>query len=215
MSREEIKKLFIAGAVFAGALAYLISNHILDTAQAIESTILFALVLVTVTYAKRTAVMAEEMKKQRIMASQPVIIQKAVYEKDIYEGSTRDYFSHFEISNVGNGPAIEVEISLIEKEESRSHSIRQTFLRTDDPPIKFRPYNIANLKENTTYYLVCEYQSTLSSGPRKTLYRTRLPFKPAKSSKEGKIYLVAGELEFYEVSKKDRIDAFNSRSKPK
>ena len=32
---------------------------------------------------------------------------------------------------------------------------------------------------------------------------------------EGKIYMVAGELEFKEASEKERIDAFNRRSKPK
>jgi len=42
-----------------------------------------------------------------------------------------------------------------------------------------------------------------------------LPFKLSKSSEKGKIYVVAGELEFKEATEKERIDAFSSRSKPK
>ncbi len=189
----------------------------------IYTLVLYAgLVVVTMLYAyssmetaDASVKMAEEMREQRVMASRPVIIQKSVHEKDIWEGSTKDYFSHFEISNVGNGPAIEVESSLTVNKRDYSQSIRQTYLRKDDPPIKFRPYGIENLEENRTYYLVCEYQSILSSSPRKMWYQTWLPFKPSKSSEKGKIYVAAGELEFKEVPEEERIDAFRSRSKPK
>ncbi len=159
--------------------------------------------------------MAEEMREQRVMASRPLLIQKSVHEKDIWEGSTKDYFSHFEISNVGNTPAIEVESSLMDNEGNRPHSIRQTYLRNDDPPIKFRPANIVNLEETKTYYLVSEYQNIFSYGLQKPLYQTRLPFKISKSVQEGKIYMIAGELEFKEATEKERIDAFSRRSKPK
>jgi len=182
----------------------------------------FALVLITCIYAMRTVdiakanrEMAEEMREQRIMTSQPRLIQKSVHEKDIWEGSTKDYFSHFEISNVGNIPAIEVETSLMDSEGNRSHSIRQTFLTNNDPPIKFRPSNITNLEETKTYYIVCEYQNIFSHGLKNPLYQTRLPFKISKSGEEGKIYMVAGELEFKEASEEERIDAFGRRSKPK
>ena len=158
--------------------------------------------------------MAEEMKEQRVVASRPLIVQKALYYKDIWEGSTRDYLSHFEISKVGRSPAIELEISFMDA-EGRKHSIRQTFLRPDDPPIKFRPSNIASLPESKTYYIISEYGSIYPTETQKQWYQTRLPFKTSKSSKEGAIYVVAGELEFLEVSEKERIDAFTSGSKPK
>lgn len=207
--------------LFIVYLVYNIGNIVpSDWAQII---ILLGLVAVTVMYALSTAKqaeasvrMAEEMRAQRIITSRPIIILKAVHEKDIFEGSTKDYFSHFEISSVGNTPALEVEISLMDKEgKNQTESIRQTFLRSDDPPIKFRPYNMAGLRETTTYHIVCEYQDVFSNYPQKTFCKTRLPFKPSKSSEKDKIYLVAGELDFLEVSEQERIDAFSSRSKPK
>jgi len=159
--------------------------------------------------------MAKEMKEQRVTASRPVVVQKAVHEKDIYEGSTKDYFSHFEAYNKGNGPAIEVEISLLDNDKNLIESHRKSFLGAGEPPIEFCPTSLAARRENSTCYLVCEYQSILSSGPRKMWYQTWLPFKPSKSSEKDKIYVVAGELEFCEVFEKERIDAFSSRSKPK
>jgi len=175
----------------------------------------FAISNATKKQAEASVKMAEEMREQRVMASQPRLLQKSVHEKDIWEGSTKDYFSHFEISNAGDIPAIEVESSLMDNEGNRSHSIRQTFLRNNDPPIKFRPSNITNLEETKTYYIVCEYQNIFSHGLKNPLYQTRLPFKISKSGEEGKIYMVAGELEFKEASEEERIDAFSRRSKPK
>ena len=159
--------------------------------------------------------MSEEMREQRVTASRPVVVQQAIYEKDIFEGSTSNYFSHFEAYNKGNGPAIEVEISLLDNDKNQIESHRKSFLGVGEPPIEFRPTSLATRQENSTYYLVCEYQSILSSGPRKMWYQTWLPFKPSKSSNKDKIYVVAGELEFCEASEKTRIDAFSSRSKPK
>jgi len=157
-----------------------------------QIVLLFGLVLVTGVYAlsayrqaDASVKMAEEMREQRVKTSQPLLIQKSVHEKDIWEGSTKDYFSHFEISNAGDIPAIEVESSLMDNEGNRSHSIRQTFLRNNDPPIKFRPSNITNLEETKTYYIVCEYQNIFSHGLKNPLYQTRLPFKISKSGVNG------------------------------
>ena len=215
-------------SVIAFALLVLhIFGH-LTIRDVIEIFILMLLVTVTAWYAQHTkniadatshqakvsVKMAEEMQEQRIVGSRPLIVQKALYDKDIWEGSTRDYFSHFEISNVGRSPAIELEISFMDA-EGQKHSIRQTFLRTDDPPIKFRPSNITTLPESENYYIISEYRSIYANETQKSWYQTRLPFKIGKSSKEGAIHVVAGELEFDAVSEKERIDAFTSRSKPK
>ncbi len=214
--------LLAAGFVIFNLYGILELSGKIDTAQVIEIIILFALVLATFIYAKRTAEIADatkeqarEVREQRVTASRPVVVQKTVHEKDIYEGSTKDYFSHFEAYNKGNGPAIEVEISLLDNDKNQIESHRKSFLGAGEPPIEFRPTSLAARRENSTCYLVCEYQSILSSGLRKMWYQTWLPFKPSKSSEKDKIYVVAGELEFCEVSEKDRIDAFSSRSKPK
>ena len=159
---------------------------------------------------------AEEMREQRVMASRPVVIQKVIVETEteLATFGSKDWFSYFEVYNAGNGPAIEVEISLLNKKKTPIHSQRKTFLRAGEPPIEFSPSELASL-EKSTFYLVCEYQSIFSRGSQPIWYQTWLPFETVEASKEGKIYVKPGELEFYEVSEKERIDAFGSRSKPK
>ena len=160
--------------------------------------------------------MAEEMREQRVMASRPVIIQKAVVETEtkFRTFDSLDWFSHFGVYNAGNGPAIEVEISLLNKEKTPIHSHRKSFLRAGENPIEFSPTDLASL-EKSTFYLVAEYQSVFSHGSQPTWYQTWLPFETVEAGKQGKIYVKAGELEFKEVNEKDRLDAFSSRSKPK
>ena len=125
-----------------------------------------------------------------------------------------EFFSHFEVYNAGNGPAIEVETSLLNEDKSLRQGHRESFLRAGDPPIRFSPVDLFS-REESTRYIVSEYQSILFSGSQKTWYQTWLPFRLAKSSTEDKINIVAGELEFKEVNEKDRIDAFTRGSKPK
>ena len=193
-------QIFLMGLLVVITAIYALLTHVISKA--------------TREQADASVKMAKEMKEQRVTASRPVVVQKAVHEKDIYEGSTKDYFSHFEAYNKGNGPAIEVEISLLDNDKNLIESHRKSFLGAGEPPIEFRPTSLAARRENSTCYLVCEYQSILSSGPRKMWYQTWLPFKPSKSSEKDKIYVVAGELEFKEATEKERIDAFSSRSKP-
>lgn len=227
MKNVEFGFFFTAFVAIIGALILTAVNEASSNISQVLLTL--ALVLITCIYVMRTSdiakatraqaiasvKMAEEMREQRIITSRPLLIIKSVHEKDIWEGSNKDYFSHFEICNVGNSPAIEVESSLMDNEDNNPSGIRQTYLRNDDSPIKFHPYGIENLDENKTYYLVCEYQNIFSYGLQKQLYQTSLPFKISKSGEEGKIYMIAGELELKEVAESERIDAFSSRSKPK
>ena len=81
MIKCEIVKISIAVVVFVGALSALILRNVITPAQAIEITILFALVLVTVIYAKRTSEIAkateqqaEEMREQRYAESLPLLV---------------------------------------------------------------------------------------------------------------------------------------------
>ncbi len=209
------------GLLFVVYLAYTAREiHPADGAQIMLVTGLVAVTgvyaLFTARQANASVKMAKEMKEQRVTASRPVIIQKAVVETEteLATFGSRDWFSYFEVYNAGNGPAIELEISLLNKEKTPIHSQRKTFLRADEPPIEFSPSELASL-EKSTFYLVCEYQSILSQGTRKTWYQTWLPFETVEASKEGKIYVNSGELEFKEVSEKERIDAFSRRSKPR
>ncbi len=123
----------------------------IDLGQVMEIIIFAVLVVVTTIYAERTSSIAkaakkqaEEMREQRIMASRPVIIQRAVVETEteLATFGSKDWFSYFEVYNAGNGPAIEVEISLLNKEKTPIHSQRKTFLRADEPPIQFSSHPI-------------------------------------------------------------------------
>jgi hypothetical protein len=150
------------------------------------------------------------------MASRPVIIQKVVFETQtkFRTFGSKDWFSYFEIYNAGNGPAIEVEISLLNKDKSIRQSHRESFLRAGETPMEFSPTELAGL-EKSTYYLVSEYKSVLASASKQTWYQTWLPFETIEASEKEKIYVKPGELELKEVADSERIDAFSSRSKPK
>ncbi len=193
-----------------------ISMLVLVIATGIYAWRTFSISRATKQQADASLKMAEETKEQRIMASRPVIIQKAVIETEteLATFGSKDWFSYFEVYNAGNGPAIEVEISLLNKEKIPIHSHRKTFLRAGEPPMEFSPSELASL-EKSTFYLVCEYQSIFSHGPQPTWYQTWLPFETIESSEEGKIYVKPGELEFKEVLERERIDAFGSGRKPK
>jgi len=225
MSSTERRILYIAGGSLTATLAPLVYFNKIGISDAINIILVSFLVLITAMYVKRTAdiakatkeqaeasvEMAKEMREQR----RPIVVQQAIYEKDIWEGSTSNYFSHFEAYNKGNGPAIEVEISLVDSGKRTSiDSHRKSFLGAGEPPIQFCPTSLSARREDSTCYLVCEYQSILSRSSQ-TWYQTWLPFEPVKSSREGEIIVKAGELEFKEVTEKDRIDAFSSKSKPK
>jgi len=161
----------------------------------------------------------ERMKEQTIMASRPVIIQKAVTKpiagiESADDGKPclhSDYHSHFLVMNVGNGPAVELEMSLTNKNKDSLYSHRVTYLRPREE-IEFKDLALAH-REESTYYMACEYKLAFPAETEKTWEQTWLPFKLSKASKEGEIYVVPGELEFCKVTDKGRIAAFG-RSKP-
>ena len=205
---EKMKRQAIwACSIFVLVLAGLLILHIIDlirVGEIIEIIVLFGLVLITAEYARHTRIMAKEMREQRIIASRPYIIQRAIYkhpyrsiggnEEDIFEPK---YFNHFEIYNAGKSPAIELEIFLTEESEAPFYQTREPFFLTADEPQKFYP-DMTKFGKSTKYKLVCQYQSIFSHGPQKTVYQTLLPFELVESGKEkeGKIFVKTSELEF-------------------
>lgn len=181
-------------------IIYLIFNtYRIEPKDWAQIMLMLGLVLVTTLYAVFTAKqanasvkMAEEMREQRVMASRPVIIQKAVPVEVIGAGLS----DKFEIYNAGNGPAIELEVLLLDEEKKQLGSQRETFLRAGDTTI-FYPYGLAN-HLNSTCYLLSRYQSVLSKakGRKQTWYETWLPFEPVKSQSRDYIYAKPRELEF-------------------
>ncbi|MBI2829819.1 MAG: hypothetical protein HYX81_01525 [Chloroflexi bacterium] len=213
--------------------------------QTLDNVLLAGLIAVTTWYAyatikiakatreqaKASVKMAEEMREQRVMASRPVIIQKA-QQKSVGTIIT-DYFSHFEIYNAGNGPAIEPEIFLLNENEDPVFLENEiTYLRAGEAldllpaefgkvqrqpqiPVKVIPIHLAIREKGA--YLVSQYQSIFSYGQQTMWYQTRLPFESqiVIVNGENAIRLIPGKLGFREVSEKERIVMPLVKGKPK
>jgi len=248
MMRNYLIGLSIAIVIYTAAVSWLTIRDIIVPPDLIDTTILFILASATIFYAIRTSdiaeatkeqadasvKMAEEMREQRIMASRPVIIQKAQQKKTVQETITTDYFSHFEIYNAGNGPAIEPEIFLLDERKNPIFLEDEiTYLRVGEAPLKLLPVEFGKvqtlphieppvkvipihltIRENCTY-LVSQYQSISSYGHQTAWYQTWLPFRSHKVNRKDEIRLVPGKLEFYEVSEKERIVMSLVKGKPK
>jgi hypothetical protein len=193
-------------------LIYLILNtYIIEPVNFVQIMLTFGLVLATTLYAISAAKqadasvrMAEEMREQR----RPIVIQKAVPPAPgivaIYAvpPSPKIVSDHFEIRNVGNGPAIELEIMLLNKGKHLLHEERKTFFSQIDAPIDFFPQGLEN-QENHTCYILCRYRSVLSTQTKPIWYRTWLPFVPVKSQRGDRIIIQPQELEFDESLEKE------------
>jgi hypothetical protein len=118
----------------------------------------------------------------------------------ITEGTNSDYF---EIYNAGNGPAIEVQVILLDDSKKPLDGEREGFLRAGELPMKFYPTLSPNLQK---FYIVVEYQGISSRSPQPTWYQTWLP---CMLSITGKV--ISDKLEFHdEVSEDKRIGIFKS-----
>lgn len=195
-------------------------------------TIIFMLITIYYSYTakKELEKKLESAKAEMEMASRPLVVMRAVghdgassYEIDTPEkpkiqqsGDTRplaSHFSHFEVYNAGNSPAIGLEISLMNKEKVILQSQSVGFLRNNELALSFIPIK---LDLDQTHYLVSEYESIRSRARQNPAwYQTWLPFIPLKCINEKMININVGELFFKEVSRAERIDAFPSNQKPK
>jgi hypothetical protein len=154
----------------------------------------------------------EDTKVELAMASRPLLVARAVvheaattYEADAVSAprgaqSSDDHlltshFSHFELFNAGNSPAIGLEISLMNEEKTVLQTETLGFLRNNEQALTFVPIV---LEMHKTYQLVCEYDS-IRSRTRKIWYQTWLPFTTMESMKKGTINVKVGELDFKEV----------------
>ena len=174
-----------------------------------EISLLAGLVGVTVIYAWTTRIqadasvrMAEEMREQR----RPIVVQQLATHEDALgiqlianHPATNIPSDYFEIHNVGNGPAIELEVMLLDQEEKLKQEERETFLsHIGKNHLEFHPAGLENL-ENSTCSLLCRYRS---SDEGKMWYLTKLPFVPKKSQRGDRIIIEPQELEFSRASEK-------------
>jgi hypothetical protein len=154
----------------------------------------------------------EETKNEVVMASRPLLVVRAVvherattYEHDTssapMSAKTSDdrplasHFSHFELFNAGNSPALGLEISLVNEEKAVLQTESLGFLRNNEQALSFVPIKLETQK---TYHLVCEYDS-IRSRERKIWYQTWLTFMTVESATKGAINVKVGEMDFKEV----------------
>jgi len=228
--------LLIIAFVAASIIGILYATNRIDTAQTLEIAALTTLVLITAWYAKQTTIMAKEVREQRITASRPYIIQKAQQKKAVQATIVTDYFSHFEIYNAGNGPAIEPEIFLLDEKKNPIYLEDEiTYLRAGEAPVKLVPAEFGKVQSLPNWieppvkvipihlvirgkrtYLVSQYQSIFPYGRQPTWYQTWLPFESHKINGKEEIRLIPGKLEFREeVTEKERIIMPLVKGKPK
>jgi len=214
--------LLMIGYLFAVLVTY--RGNELEVRDWAQTLLTIALVAVTAVYAwstdkiakatkeqaEATRQQAEASMKMADVASRPYIIQTAAYNS---AKSGSPPVLDYDLYNAGNGPAIELEISVFDKENKRRSSEKRSFLRGSDS-IKSRFDWDLTTYIGSTCYLVSEYQS-LHSHDSKKWYQTWLPFMIGQSQGTNEIIVLLGDLEFREVSEKDRIDAFGRMSKPK
>ena len=170
----------------------------------------------------------EDTKTEVAMASRPLLVIRAVvheaattYVADIVsapKGAQKSddrpltsHFSHFELFNAGNSPAIGLEISLMNAEKVILQGETLGFLRNNEQALTFVPIK---LELHKTYYLVCEYES-VRSRVSKIWYQTWLPFMAIEGMVKTIINVNVGELEFKEVSITERLDASKTNEKPR
>jgi hypothetical protein len=158
------------------------------------------------------------------MASRPLLVIRAVvhevataYVADIVSApkGTHDpagnritsHFSHFELFNAGNSPAIDLEILLLNSEKKVLQGETLGFLRNNEQALTFVPIMMETKKP---YFLVCEYES-IRSRVREVWYQTWLPFTPVEGLTKGTINVNVNELDFKDVSISERIDFFKAK----
>lgn len=156
--------------------------------------------LFTARQARASVRMAEEMRQQTIMASQPLIILRAARTESIPSELSQEYF---ELYNARNGPAIDVQVVLLDQWKKPLNGQRKEFLRAGET-MEFYTDLPLNLN-GCTFYVVSEYQGILSRNAEETWYQTWLPCKLSVSGK-----IISGKLEFYEVLEDKRIGIFKT-----
>ncbi len=166
----------------------------------------------------------EDTKTEIAMASRPLLVIRAV----VHEATTTyddenvtaprsahspdgrpltSHFSHFELFNAGNSPAIDLEFLLLKGDKSVLQGETIGFLRNNEQALTFVP---VKMELNKEYYLVCEYES-IRSRVKKIWYQTWLPFTPVEAMTKNTINVNVSELDFRDVSAKERLNVFKAK----
>ena len=109
--------------------------------------------------------MAEEMWKDRQQTSRPIIVIECCKEEPA-----------FEIFNDGRGPAVNLEISVLDKAQKCLDKKTVSLLRAQKT-MEFSPDISLVNQAGSIYYLLCRYWTVLSKSTDKPPYKTGLSFK--------------------------------------
>ena len=160
MSRNEVIVFAVSLVIFAIVIASLICVDWIDIAQAIELTILFALVCVTTIYAKRTAEISsatkeqtKEVREQRYTECLPLLVPditrrgvidqnlepNEVYYQTLQTGVGIEVIWH----NLGKGVAINTQFSFWTDVSLDSHPGKALYF----PPLESEALEIGGQKE--------------------------------------------------------------------
>ena len=169
------------------------------------------------TKGKQTTTLSEKSGKSE-RKQYPNDLQPVVTIKDIVKPFNpvsnvlgRENFSHFIVRNEGNGPAIEIEMALLDSRREWLDTYRETILRANES-LEFGP--ILHGRPKDMYYILCQYKQVSSQDEEEIWAQTWLPFKLSKASKEGEVYVSPGELEFkFGIPKKDKVEIFFNKPK--
>jgi len=178
---------------------------------ALTAILTFALVITTLYYSRET-------KNEVAMASRPLLVIRAVvyeaattYEANkvtapkgaqhVDERALTSHFSHFELFNAGNSPAIDLEITLMDSNKGVLQGESLGFLRNNEQALTFVPND---LEVHQSYSLACEYGNIRSLG-KKIWHQTWLPFTTVEGPAKGTINVNVAALEFKEVRATERI----------
>ena len=107
------------------------------------------------------------------------------------EGLRRRYFSHFDIMNNGNAPAVTISIRLVDINNKDLGFLVLTLLKAGER-IGYNPFtpDVDINKEGSKFYLVCDYSPADASNSSRTV----LPFDISPADEPGKLYITPGEL---------------------
>ena len=178
----------------------------------------------TVTYVVLTFNILRSSQKQADAAirmaeleSRPIVIQKAIHQGIDSEATQLDYitkidedphyFYHFLVINAGKGPAIEINVSILNENKNCILSWERAFLRSGEEEVfpfgkaRDKRQSMSDLEEGIHYHLVCEYKDTLNY-----YHQTWMPFKISKAERGNQLYVISDKLELKtNISEEDRL----------
>lgn len=191
-----LEQAFVTG-ITAG-LVYVTAFYVYLTSKAVQAAN---------RQAEASKEMVQEIKEERLAASQPVVVQRAV-NKLRDETIETGYLSHFSLFNAGNGTAIGLVTSVLdERKSSVIDGRRETFLKSGEE-IRFDP-DVTGLQKGR-YYLFCQYMGVSNLTGSKSVDQTWLPFNIVGAGKKGEeVSIVTFDLSFeFDVSEDDAIKTY-------